>query len=249
MIRVFSIAIFILVVGVIRAAPVETNDWVYAPFLNGHEWPRIPFVSYVETKSNVWVNPTNSKISPSITECLQDEDDDFTTVVLKFPDGRTFKTYNNFVLGPYLSAVYSGDFNNDGVPDFLMIKPTAMNGIGGWYYIGVFAFSEGKDYRFTRVYSWGLGPESLVIDPATKTFRFIHTSFRQGKGLDGRDHSFWVHRFFLWSGGGFQLDEKFQPIWIQYLDRPNHEPTKLLTPESKAKIWSDDSDFDSNIQW
>ncbi len=249
MIRILSIATFVFIVGVTRAASAETNDWGYAPYLNGHEWPRIPLVTYIETKSNVWVHPTNPKAFPSITERLEDKDADFTTVVLRFPDGRTFKTYNDFVLGPYLCAVYSGDFNNDGIPDFLIIKPTGMNGIGGWYSIGVFAFSQGKDYRFTRIYSWGLGPESLVVDPATKSFRFVHTSFRQGKGLDGRDHSFWVHRFFLWTGGGFEFDEKLPTIWVQYLGWPNHEPTKLLTPELKTKIWAEDWRFKSDIQW
>ena len=249
MTRAIINAFLLFIVDVTTVISAETNDWGYSPFLNGHEWPRVPLVTYVETQSNIWVHPTNPKAYPSVTERLEDQDADFTTVVLRFPDGRTFKTYNDFVAGPYLCAVYSGDFNNDGIPDFLIIKPTGMNGIGGWYSIGIFAFSEGKGYRFTRVYSWGLGPESLVVDPTTKSFRFIHTSFRQGEGLDGRDHSFWVYRFFLWTGGGFQADEKLSPIWIQFTDRPNHEPTKLLTPELKKKIWSEDWQFNSDIQW
>jgi hypothetical protein len=205
----------------------------------------------VETKSNIWVHATNPKAFPTITERFDYKDPefaDFATVVLTLPDGETYKTYNDFVLGPYLCAVYSGDFNDDGRPDFLAVKPTGGNGIGCWDYIGVFAISEGEGYRFTRVNSWGIGPQSLVVDPATKSFRFIHTSFRQGKGLDGRDHSFWVHRFFKWQSGSFELDEKISPIWIQYLERPNHEPTKLLTPGLKAKIWSDDWRFRSDIE-
>jgi hypothetical protein len=248
MTRPLGISVIFSLIG-LKAISADTNDWGYAPFLNGHEWPPVPLVSYVEIKSNVWVHPRNPKAFPSITERVEDDDADFATVVLRFPDGRTFRTYNSLVLGPYLCAVYSGDFNNDDIPDFLAIKPTGMNGIGGWYSIGIFAFSQGKDYRFTRVYSWGLGPQSLVLDPATKGFRFIHTSFRQGKGLDGRDHSFWVHRFFSWNSGGFQADEKLSPIWIQFTERPNHEATKLLTPELKSKIWAHDWRFENNIQW
>ncbi len=244
------IVLIALLIPVPRTVPAETNDWQYAPFLNGREWPRIPVVTYVETKSNVWVHPLNAAAFPTVTERVEDEDQDFATVVIRCPSGRTLKTYNDLVLGPYLCAVYSGDFNGDGIPDFLAIKPTGMNGIGGWYSIGVFAFSQGKeDYRFTRVRSWGLGPESLVVDPETKTFRLIHTSFLQGKGTDSRVHSFWVHRFFTWSGGGFWMDEKRSPVWIQFLDRPNHQPSKLLTPQLKAKIWAEDFRAQSDIQW
>ncbi|HEY3763120.1 MAG TPA: hypothetical protein VGN23_15345 [Verrucomicrobiae bacterium] len=248
MIRIL-IVIILFVFGGIGTVLAETNNWGYGPFLNGHEWPCIPIVTYVQAVSNIWTAPTNSKNSPSITERLEDDSDDFTTVILRFPDGRTFKTYNNFVLGPYLSAVYSGDFNNDGKSDFLIIKPTGMNGIGGWNCIGVFAFSQGDDYLFTRVYSWGLGPESLAIDPQTKSFRFIHTSFVQGTGIDGKDHSFWVHRFFQWTGGSFEPDETLMPIWIQFLERSNHDPTKLLTPELKKQIWSENREQNANIEW
>jgi len=103
-----------------------------------------------------------------------DSDADFATVVLRLPGGEVYKTYNDLVLGPYLGTVYSGDFNNDGVPDFFAIKPTTGCGIAGEQSLGVFAFSQSTNgYRFTRVHGWGLGRHSLVTDPATKTFRFM----------------------------------------------------------------------------
>lgn len=247
MTRLLCIASLTLVCLSGQAATTNSSGWNYSPFLDDKPWPRLPTTTYVESVSNVWVHPSGTKDFATVQERLEDAAADFATVVLRFPDGRTFKTHNQFVLGPYLCAVYSGDFNNDGVPDFLAIKPTGGNGIGGWESIGVFAFSEGEDYRFTRINSWGLGPESLVVDPVTKNFRFIHTSFRQGKGLDGHVHSFWIHRFFRWNGG-FELDSKLPPVWIQFLGRENHEPTKLLTSNLKAKIWADDRSFQSDIE-
>ncbi len=247
--QLLGIVILALACEGARAGSTNTSDWDFGPFLKGKPWPSVPTVAYVESRSNVWVHPTNPKNHASVQERLEDEAADFATVVLCLPDSRTFKTYNAFVLGPYLCAVYSGDFNNDGIPDFLAVKPSGGNGIGCWDYLGVFALSQGKDYRFTRVSSWGLGPQSLALDPATKTFRFIHTAFRQGKGVDGRVHSFWVHRFFRWNGVGFELDSNLSPIWIQFLGRPNHEPTTLLTPKLKAETWANDWRFQSNIEW
>jgi len=246
-----KIALICVFAFALAKALADTNDTLvvdYTPNLNGHPWPRVPVVTYVESTSNVWVHPTAPKTFPAIRE-IHDKDSDFTTVVIWFPDGAEFKTYNEFVLGPYLSAVYSGDFNGDGIPDYMAIKPTTGCGIGGEQSIGVFAFSSGKDYRFTRVHTWGLGPHDLVIDPVSREFRFMQTTFVQGKTLDGRYHAFWVHRFFKWENGSFRFDPGMSPVWVQYLDRPNHEPTKLLSPKLKAKIWSEDLDSESRIEF
>ena len=150
-----------------------TNEWIaadYSPFLNGKPWPRFPVVAYIEGASNVWVHPSAPKAYPTVTE-IHEPDSDFTTVLIQFPDGRRFKTYNNPVLGPYLSAVYCADFNGDGKPDFVAVKPGSGCGLAADYCTGVFAFSHDDDYCFTRITTMGLGPHDLVIDPQTKTFR------------------------------------------------------------------------------
>lgn len=223
----------------------------YVPSLHGQPWPSLPTVRYVEidTNLNIWGHPAFPKKFPTMQE-VHDPDADFATVVVRLPNGEVYKTYNDFVLGPYLAAVYSGDFNGDGVPDFFAIKPTTACGIGGEQALGVFAFSEGTNgYRFTRVHGWGLGRHSLVIDPTTKTFRFMHTTFCPAKGKEGRYHAFWVHRFFEWENGSMRLDEHHPPIWVQYLFRPNHEPTKLLTEQMKAKAWAAERDRLDYIEW
>lgn len=250
MLQFFSV--FMLVFSSIKLFG-QTNDTAtldYAPYLNGKPWPQIQVIAYVETTSNLWVHPTDPKHFPSMQETF-DPDSDFTTVVLRLPDGSVYKTYNNFVMGPYLSAVYSGDFNHDGKPDFLAVKPSAGNGLAGEYCTGVFAFSDDDGYRFTRVRTMDLEPEDLAIDPATKQFRFIQTSFRDEQTLDGRDHSFWVQRFYIWNSESFhfQEDPNLPPIWIQYLYRSNHEPTKLLTPALKTKIWAEDPESNPGIEW
>jgi hypothetical protein len=230
---------------------VATNEWIaadYAPFLNGKPWPRFPVVAFVERASNIWVHPLAPKRFPTVTE-IHEADSDFTTVVMQFPNGRRFKTYNEFVLGPYLSAVYCGDFNGDGKPDFVAVKPGSGCGLASQYCTGVFAFSNDNDYSFTRIETMGLGPHHLVLDPGTKKFRLIHASFRQGESTDGRTHSFWVHRFYKLDNLRFERDENLTAVWIQYLNRPNHEPTKLLTPRLKAKAWAGDYDTEARIDW
>jgi hypothetical protein len=233
-----------------RLAFADTNETPmldYAPYLNGKPWPQWPVVTYVETASNIWVHPTDPKHFPTIEETL-DTDADFTTIILTLPDGTVYKTYNNLGIGLGLGAVYMGDFNNDGKPDFVAVKNGGGCGLAGEYDTGLFAFSDGDNYLFTRIRTMDLSPEDLVIDPSTKQFRLIHTSYRAAMSTDGRYHSFWVQRFFIWSGGSFQEDTANPPIWIQYLYRSNHEPTKLLTPALKQKAWDEDPDSD-DIEW
>lgn len=228
----------------------ETNETLvldYTPYLNGKPWPRWPVIAYVETASNIWVHPTDPKKFPTMQEICE-PDSDFDTVILRLPDGTAYKTYDDPVIGPGLDAVYMGDFNNDGKPDFMAIKGGGGCGLAGENCTGIFAFSDGNDYRLTRIRTMDLSPEDLVIDPTTKQFRLIHTSFRAGKATDGRHHSFWVHRFFIWNGVVFQDDTALSPLWIQYLYRSNHESTKLLTPELKQRAWNEDRDF-NDIEW
>ncbi len=219
----------------------------YAPLLGGHPWPRLSASAYTNV-SGSWVHPSEPRNHPTVRLELP-EDADFTTVVVRCPDGRTFSSYCDAAPSPFAEEVYSGDFNGDGIPDFLMVKPGSGCGLAAEYCTGVFAFSENKRYRFTRINTMGLGLHDLVLDPASKSFRLIHTSFRSAMSSDGRYHSYWVHRFYEWNGVNFQLDPNISPVWIQYLTRANHEPTKLLTPSAKAKAWIEDSVSERRIEW
>ena len=235
----------------LRTTIAATNETLladYSPFLNGKPWPRFPITEYVEKSSNVWIHPIAPERFATIRE-VQDADADFTTVVVEFPGGKRFKTYNELVLGPFLSAVYSGDLNGDGKPDFVAVKPGSGCGLAGEYCTGVFAFSNDDGYSFRRISTMGFGPHDLVIDPGTKTFRLIHTSFRSAASADGNYHSFWVHRFFKWQSQHFERDSNLPAVWIQYLYRANHEPTKLLTPLLKAEAWGDHPEAEATIDW
>jgi hypothetical protein len=247
MLRALYLILLVFLDVSVRAETNETLVADYMPFLNGQAWPRVSVISFAETSSNTWVHPSDPKHFPTIQE-VYETNSDFTTVVIRFPDGREYRTYNDFVLGPYLSAVYMGDFNNDGIPDFMAVKPGSGCGLAGEYCTGIFAFSDGSDYQFRRITTMGLGPQNLVLDPKTKSFRLIHTSFRESQTLDGQIHSFWVHRFYKWEYSSFRSDADLPPIWVQYLYRPNHEATKLLTPDLKAKAWADDPESDQ-IEW
>jgi hypothetical protein len=232
-------------------ALAQTNETIvsdYIPYLNGHPWPQVPVIAYVEKASNLWVHPTDPAHFPTIQE-TSDPDADFTTIILRLPNGTVYKTYCDYVIGPGLSAVYMGDFNHDEKPDFMAIKPGGGCGLAWEYCSGVFAFSDSGDYRFTRISTMGLGPHDLVIDPVSKQFRLIHTSFRQAMSTDDQYHSFWVHRFFEWDGLDFHEDPNLPPIWIQYLNRPNHQATKLLTAKLKQKAWDEDPESKARIEW
>jgi hypothetical protein len=190
MCRLFFTIVLLFSLQQVFADTNETLVSNYAPYLSGQPWPRWPVVAYVETESNLWIHPTDPKHFPTIQE-IQDTDADFTTVILKLPDGTTYKTYNNSVLGcPGLDSVYMGDFNGDGKPDFMTVKYGGGCGLAFEYCTGLFAFSDGSDYGFTRVRTMDLSPEDLVVDPVTKQFLLVQTSFRVALSIDGRYHSF-----------------------------------------------------------
>ena len=248
MLRTFTLMLLVFGAAQIHAATYESFVADYAPFRNGDPWPQVPLIAYTEGTSNVWVHPSAPTRFATVRE-VHDADADFTTVVIRFPNDRVLKTHNAMVLGPYLAAVYTGDLNKDNIPDFIAIKPGSGCGLAAEYGTAVFAFSQGPDYRFTRVTAMGLGPHALVLDPKTSSFRFIHTSFRQAQSLDGRVHSFWVHRFYRWEDGRFAQDANLEPVWIQYLNRPNHELTKLLNSRLRAEAWQKDPESQAGIEW
>jgi hypothetical protein len=237
--------IFVVTQGWTQAQTFTSSLSDYAPFLNGRPWPQVPLVIYTNI-SHTWMSPRNPQSSP-IVSLSHPDDSEFITIVLQLSDGRTFKTNCNFSYAG--EAVYSGDFNADGIPDFLVVKNDGGCGIAGEYCTGVFAFSKGRNYSFTRITTMGLGTDNLVLDPATKSFRFIQTLLCGAECLDGKTHNFWVHRFYKWNGESFENDSKLPPIWIQYLERKNHEPTKLLTPKLKAKAWADFPEGKERIEW
>ena len=219
----------------------------YAPILNSNEWFHLPLVAYIST-SNIWHHPKTPGKAPTLA-LRRADDSDFTILILRSPQGRVFKTYCDSAPSPFSEEIYSGDFNGDSIPDFMVVKPGSGCGLAAEYCTGIFAFSEGTDYRFTRIRTMGLGPHNLVLRRQDKTLRLIHTTFRSGKAKDGRYHSFWVHRFFEWNGVAFRQDDTRQPVWIQYLYRANRVPTRLLTPMLKASIWAEDKEADPGIEW
>ena len=88
MTRIALICVVILALVELSAFATSNDTLVvdYTPYLNGHSWPRVPVVTYVESTSNLWVHPTAPNKFPTVQE-IHDKDSDFTTVVLRFSDG------------------------------------------------------------------------------------------------------------------------------------------------------------------
>src|SRR5437016_3611942 len=142
----FLIMAFLLLHGLVKGQCFGSFLSDYAPLRDGRPWPRLPLVMYTSA-SNIWVHPTSPLSSPTV-ELRYDDDSDFASLLLRFPDGRVFKTYCDAAPSPFQEEVYSGDLNGDGIPDVVMIKPGSGCGLAAEYCTGVFAFSEDKRYRF-----------------------------------------------------------------------------------------------------
>jgi hypothetical protein len=87
MLRFLCLIFLVFLNAPVRAETNETLIVDYMPFLDGHPWPCVPLVAYVETKSNIWIHPSDPKHFPTIRE-VADKDSDFATVVLQLTDGH-----------------------------------------------------------------------------------------------------------------------------------------------------------------
>ncbi|GDY14947.1 hypothetical protein LBMAG53_38250 [Planctomycetota bacterium] len=139
--------------------------------------------------------------------------------------------------------VWFTDLNRDGRLDVVVLIQSDGAGLAG---------SEGRlivirsqtaggwraDYRDAYLNS----PVNFMVDPDSTSCVVMTTNIAQRKGEDGIEHSFWVHSAHV------IVDQGYAPIvtgiWrdfpkcIQYTQKPNHEPTRLLSAKHLAELTS-----------
>lgn len=135
----------------------------------------------------------------------------------------------------------SVELNGDGIPDYILRYDPHGNGLAAIGQEVALILSGGTGHRSHRLHQFGFAENSLVQFHRDGPWHWVvcdlvRTDSKDSK--DGREHSFWVYRLFRVVGDSLMAEpegvEGF-PRWIQYLKRPNHRETSLLSSSQKRR--------------
>lgn len=136
----------------------------------------------------------------------------------------------------------SAELNGDGVPDYILRYDPHGCGLAAIGQTVTLVLSGRHGHRSHELYQFGFGPDSLVRFKPDGPLHWVVTDMVQPGAKvsqDGREHSFWVYRLFRIEGDSLKAEpvgfEGF-PRWIQYLRRPNHAETTLVSKRQKRRL-------------
>jgi hypothetical protein len=133
----------------------------------------------------------------------------------------------------------STEINGDEIPDYILRYDPHGCGLAAIGQTVVLVLSGKNGHRSHELYQLGFAHDSLVrFKPGGSWHWVVAEVVYPGAAAskDGREHSFWVYRLFRIEGDSLRAEpvgvEAF-PKWIQYLLRPNHSETTLVSTKEK----------------
>ena len=133
----------------------------------------------------------------------------------------------------------STEINGDQTPDYILRYDPHGCGLAAIGQSVILVLSSSNGHRSHELYQFGFAHDSLVqFKPGGPWHWVVTETVYPGAAAskDGRDHSFWVYRLFRIEGDSLKAEpvgvEGF-PKWIQYLLRPNHSETTLVSTKEK----------------
>jgi hypothetical protein len=157
-------------------------------------------------------------------------------------DGKRLgKSAINDMPSDYVST-YSADLNQDGIPDFMVNIWSGGCGLAAEGSTTTFLLSEGVQYICTNFYSYDFEPRDIVQFKPKGPIYYIQTDVLGSKAeetKDGRDHNFWVHQIYRFSGSQMveaNKDDARFPKWVWYSNKDNHMETDLLSTFQKERL-------------
>ena len=165
-------------------------------------------------------------------------------------DGKPLgQSTTNDMPSNYVST-YSADMNQDGIPDFMVNIWSGGCGLAAEGSTTTFILSEGGRYTCTNLYSYDFEPRDIVQFKPKGPFYYIQTDVLGNgheKTRDGRDHHFWVHQLYRFSGSQMveanQADSRF-PKWVWFSNKDNHKETDLLSTFQKRRLLTESNNAD-----
>lgn len=134
--------------------------------------------------------------------------------------------------------VYSGDFNGDNKPDFMVVTTSGGCGLASGEANVGFVLSAGGSYRLVAISTLFPDPTNFVILNGERCF--TQTSFFMVQRCgDRKQHGFWIYNLLRFSKDGVTVDNSVEPgfprtIWYSF--RPNQSETTLLGSDTKLQL-------------
>jgi len=141
-----------------------------------------------------------------------------------------------------LMEVFSGDLNQDGIPDFIVNVWSGGTGLAMDGSEVTFLLSSKDGYRASSFCHYAFGKEDVVRFSAHGPVYFIRNQLIGNDGektRDGRDHNFWVYNLNRIEGSRFlpaDADQPGFPKWVWFTDQANHDETTQLSQEQKNRL-------------
>jgi len=136
--------------------------------------------------------------------------------------------------------VYSGDLNNDTLPDYIVNIQSGGNGLAAEMSEATFILSSASGYRARSFEMWDFGQQDLIC--INKKNYLVLTQFVSSNAdstRDKRNHNFWVYQLNCIDGDRFVPANRELlgfPKLVWFSHKENHKETNLLTDQKKKQL-------------
>jgi len=138
------------------------------------------------------------------------------------------------------SGVSIVNITPDGKPDFVINNMSGGVGLAGGYASLTLLVSTPQGYRPFVVATYDPSLKDWLR--LGKTCALVQTTpIWAERTRDGRPHTFWVYNLLQFDQGRARYANSTLPEfpkWILYSFKPNHQATRLLSPQEKRQLWA-----------
>jgi hypothetical protein len=138
-----------------------------------------------------------------------------------------------------IQTVAAADLNGDRQPDLVIVMDSLGNGLGGSYSPVFILLSSASGFTATSLRSLFFSLSRFELLENHRVALLQSELFGGATGKDGQAHNYVVQRRLLIEAAQLSVDAAYEPKWVMYSFRPNHQETIQLTLEQERKMLTD----------
>lgn len=138
----------------------------------------------------------------------------------------------------WIREVFSARLNEDAIDDYVISFYSTGCGLAGeLVHLLVVLSNDSGSSEVMSFYTMGFSNNRLVRLPDNRSAIICTAYVAVETKRDKKYHSFWRHTSLRVSGSSLYEDSGFGAVWVQYTNRPQNQPTKLLTATEQLNYW------------